>query len=136
EAGIGAGRLRDIKVTHLASHTTPHAEPLATAAGAGAGTTAPVPRPVRVVVAVAYGEGIAALLEEAGAHVLRATYERPPSAADFERAVAATRAAEVVLLPNHAETTVVAAAVAERLSAAGSPPVRVASVPAKMTVQG
>ncbi|MBW8805674.1 MAG: DAK2 domain-containing protein [Catenulisporales bacterium] len=136
EAGIGAGRLRDITVTHLPSHTAPHAELPATAAGAGATAAAPAPRPTRVVVAVAYGEGIAALLAEAGAHVLRATVERPPSAADFERAVAATRAAEVVLLPNDAETIVVAAAVAERLSAAGSPPIRVASVPAKVTVQG
>ncbi|GAA1977226.1 DAK2 domain-containing protein [Catenulispora subtropica] len=134
EAGLAAGRPRDIKITHLASQPAPHAEVPVAVAGAGV----PVTRPTRAVVAVAYGEGVAALFEESGAYVLRATAERPPSAADFERAVAATRAAEVVLLPNGAETAVVAAAVAERLSAGrypGHPPVRVAAVPAKVTVQ-
>jgi dihydroxyacetone kinase-like predicted kinase len=131
EAGIAAGRPRDISITHLASQTVPHAEVPAVPAGG----TAPAARPTRAVVAVAYGEGIAGLFEAAGAHVLRAAAGRPPSAADFERAVAATRAAEVVLLPNDAETTVVAAAVAERLSA-GQPAMRVAAVPAKVTVQG
>ncbi|MFD0630944.1 hypothetical protein ACFQ9X_04055 [Catenulispora yoronensis] len=130
EAGLAAGRPRDIKVTHLPSQTAPHAEvPVAVI-----GTGAPVRR-TRAVVAVAYGEGIAALFEESGAHVLHATVERPPSAADFERAVIATRAAEVVLLPNGAESAVLAAAVAERLSAGGQPPIRVAAVPAKVTVQ-
>ena len=135
EAGIAAGRPRDIQITHLASQhfsgarSAPHAEPPAVSAAA------PAPRAARAVVAVAYGEGIAALLEEAGAHVLRAEPGRPPSAADFERAVAATRASEVVLLPNDTETTAVAAAVAERLSA-GQPSMRVAAVPAKVTVQG
>lgn len=135
EAGIAVGRPRDIQITHLASQhfpgarSAPHAEPPAVSAAS------PAPRAARAVVAVAYGEGIAALLEEAGAHVLRAEPGRPPSAADFERAVAATRASEVVLLPNDAETTTVAAAVAERLSA-GQPSMRVAAVPAKVTVQG
>lgn len=134
EAALAVGRPRDIKITHLASQSAAHAElPVAVI---GVGT--PPARPTRAVVAVAYGEGIAGLFEDSGAHVLRATAERPPGAADFERAVAATRAAEVVLLPNGAETAVVAAAVAERLSAGGypgQPPVRVAAVPAKVTVQ-
>ncbi|ACU76849.1 Dak phosphatase [Catenulispora acidiphila DSM 44928] len=135
EAGIAAGRPRDIQITHLASqhstgvHTASPAEPLTVSAAV------PTVRATRAVVAVAYGEGIATLLEEAGAHVLRAEPGRPPSAADFERAVALTRASEVVLLPNDTETTVVAAAVAERLSA-GQPSMRVAAVPAKVTVQG
>lgn len=130
EAGIAAGRPRDIQITHLASQVAKPAEPPALSASA-----APGPRATRAVVAVAYGEGIAALLEEAGAHVLRVAPGRVPSAADFERAVAATRASEVVLLPNDTETTAVAAAVAERLSA-GQPAMRVAAVPAKVTVQG
>ncbi|MBS2531427.1 DAK2 domain-containing protein [Catenulispora sp. NF23] len=129
EAGIAAGRPRDIQITHLASQTAaPHPEPPTVSATANL-------RPTRAIVAVAYGEGIAGLLEAAGAHVLRTEPGRPPGAADFERAVAATRAAEVVLLPNDAETTAVAAAVAERLSA-GQPAMRVAAVPAKVTVQG
>ena len=134
EAGLSAGRPRDIKITHLPTQGAAHAELPVAVIGPGA----PPARPARAVVAVAYGDGIAALFEESGAHVLRATLERPPSAADFERAVAATRAAEVVLLPNGAESAVVAAAVAERLSAGGQPgqpPVRVAAVPAKVTVQ-
>jgi dihydroxyacetone kinase-like predicted kinase len=132
EAGITAGRPSDIQITHLASQAAPHAEPPALSSSVSSGGPA---RPARAVVAVAYGEGIAGLLEAAGAHVLRAEPGRPPSAADFERAVAATRATEVVLLPNDAETTVVAAAVAERVSA-GQPSMRVAAVPAKVTVQG
>ena len=147
EAGIAAGRPRDIQITHLASQAAPHAEPLSVSAAAAASAASGIPgapalptlrpalRPTRAVVAVAYGDGIAGLLESAGAHVLRAEPGRPPSAADFERAVAATRASEVVLLSNDAETTAVAAAVAERLSA-GQPSMRVAAVPAKVTVQG
>ncbi|MEZ0107140.1 DAK2 domain fusion protein YloV [Catenulispora sp. EB89] len=137
EAGIAAGRPRDIQITHLASQAAPHAEPPSAAAGSGfvGVLTVPAVRPTRAVVAVAYGDGIAGLLESAGAHVLRAEPGRPPSAADFERAVAAARASEVVLLSNDAETTAVAAAVAERLSA-GQPSMRVAAVPAKVTVQG
>jgi dihydroxyacetone kinase-like predicted kinase len=140
EAAIAAGRPHDIQITHLASQAAPHAEPLSVSGAAGASaasgaSVAPAVRPTRAVVAVAYGAGIAGLLESAGAHVLRAEPGRPPSAADFERAVAATRASEVVLLSNDAETTAVAAAVAERLSA-GQPSMRVAAVPAKVTVQG
>jgi DAK2 domain fusion protein YloV len=143
EMGIAAGRPYDIKITHFGDNRSEHAD-----AAQHDLASAPASRPTRAVVAVAYGPGLAALFQEAGAQVLLASAGRPPSAADFERAVVETRAAEVVLLPNDTETTVVAAAVAERFGGewagegravrrpAGARPVRVAAVPAKVTVQG
>jgi dihydroxyacetone kinase-like predicted kinase len=158
EAGIQAGRPYDIKITYFlgggshddaASPTTPGlAEQGRTRGQEQPSTHAPAVRPTRAVIAVAYGPGLAALFEEAGAQVLQASGDRPPSAADLERAIDETRADEVVLLANDADTSEVAAAVAERFGAewaqgdgrarrpAGSRPVRVAAVPAKVTVQG
>ena len=151
EAGVEAGRPYDIRITHFLSASPPeHAPPQDHAAAAVAA------RPTRAVVAVAYGPGLADLFAQAGAHVLLAVDGRTPSAADLERAVYATRAAEVVLLANDFEAAVVAAAVAERIGAewsgrewsgaersggrvrhtAGARTVRVAAVPVKVTVQG
>jgi dihydroxyacetone kinase-like predicted kinase len=146
EAGIAAGRPYDIKITHFGGQPAEESD-AARAADRDDPSAAPPSRPTRAVVAVAYGPGIGALFEDAGAQVLLASADRPPSAADFERAILATGAAEVVLLANDAETTPVAAAVAERFGGewadggrtrrpAGARPVRVSAVPAKVTVQG
>ncbi|WP_018385048.1 DAK2 domain-containing protein [Wenjunlia vitaminophila] len=125
EAGIEAGRPHRIRITHF-------------------GDAAPaVPRPpgvggagehrVRAVVAVVRGEGLARLCAEAGAVVLRAQADEPPSSGELAGAVSRARAGEVVLLPNDAELRAAAGAAAERARQDG---VRVAVIPTRAVVQG
>ncbi|MER7502948.1 DAK2 domain-containing protein [Nonomuraea pusilla] len=113
EAALRAGRPHRIRITYLA-------EP---AAKAGRG---------RGVVAVAAGDGIAALFEECGAEVVRRDPgTRPPLPA----LVAAIRRAgsEVVVLPNDEGVGAVAGAAAEIAREDG---VHVSVLPTKATVQG
>ncbi|MHB8961200.1 MAG: DAK2 domain-containing protein, partial [Candidatus Limnocylindrales bacterium] len=77
--------------------------------------TAPAPDPSRgrTVVAVAPGEGLAALFREAGAEVVLGGPTLNPSTAELLEAVRRSGAAEVVLLPNAANSLGVAAAAAD-----------------------
>ncbi|QYC44549.1 DAK2 domain protein [Nonomuraea coxensis DSM 45129] len=113
EAGMRAGRPHRIRITYLA-------EP---ARGAGAG---------RGVVAVAAGDGIAALFEECGAVVVR---REPGSRPPLPALLAAIRQAgsEVVVLPNDEGVGDVAAAAAEIARGDGQ---AVSVLPTRATVQG
>ncbi|MEU8404198.1 DAK2 domain-containing protein [Nonomuraea sp. NPDC048892] len=113
EAGIRAGRPHRIRITYLAESTH--------TAGAGRG-----------VVAVAAGDGIAALFEECGAVVVRRT---PGTRPTLPALLAAIRqaGAEVAVLPNDEGVRAVAAAAAEIAREDG---VMVSVLPTKATVQG
>ena len=86
EAGIEAGRPYRISVTRFADQM--------------AGEPAPREVSGRAVVAVAQGEGLAALYEAAGATVVTGGPSACPSTGMLLDAILATHAAEVVLLPS------------------------------------
>ncbi|MGA5759196.1 DAK2 domain-containing protein [Nonomuraea bangladeshensis] len=113
EAGVRAGRPHRIRITYLAERAR-HAE-----AGRG-------------VVAVAAGDGIAALFEECGAVVVR---REPGSRPPLPALLAAIRQAgsEVVVLPNDEGVGDVAAAAAEIARQDGQ---AVSVLPTRATVQG
>ncbi|MGN9838988.1 DAK2 domain-containing protein [Nonomuraea sp. H19] len=113
EAGIRAGRPHRIRITYLAERTH--------RGSAGRG-----------VVAVAAGDGIAALFEECGAVVVRRTPGARPA---LPAMLAAIRQAgsEVAVLPNDEGVGSVAAAAAEIAREDG---VVVSVLPTKATVQG
>ena len=116
EAGIVAGRPHRIQVTDLRVE----------AAGRRA-------RPQgRAVVAVAHGPGTAALLEAAGAVVVRATPRVAPSTAELLDAVRQAGVDEVVLLPSESDIRPVAEAAAVKARDEG---IRVAVVPTRSIVQ-
>ncbi|GIF18620.1 DAK2 domain fusion protein YloV [Actinoplanes tereljensis] len=117
EAGVVAGRPHRISVTPL--------EP-----GRGHAAVAAEERPVlrRGAVVVAAGDGLAALFEHEGAIVV----DRNPSTREMVKAIAATRAGCVVLLPNDANTHAVAIAAAREAEGSG---VRVSVVPTRSPVQ-
>ena len=85
------------------------------------------------VVAVAPGEGIAYLFEGEGVVVVDGGPGDNPSTGEVLAAVKASRAAQVVLLPNSAQVTRVAEAAAEQARDAG---IEVAVVPTRSPVQG
>lgn len=115
EAGIDAGRPHRIAVTDLIEQQRSS------------------PRHItRVVVAVAHGPGVAALLEESGAVVVRTPPKGRPSTRDFVRAVTDCGAREALLLPSDADSTPVAKAAAEFLR---DDDIRVAVVPSRSIVQ-
>lgn len=115
EAGIEAGRPHRIAVTDLIEQQRKR------------------PRDItRVVVAVAHGPGVAELLEESGAVVVRTPPKGRPSTRDFVRAVTSCGAREALLLPSDADSTPVAKAAAEFLR---DDDVRVAVVPSRSIVQ-
>jgi DAK2 domain fusion protein YloV len=95
EAGIAAGRPYRIRVTHFA-------EQLAEARARHTG------RSGRRVVAVAAGPGLAALFEEAGAVVVPGGPGARPSTGQLLEAITGCGAAEVVVLPNDADSVRVA----------------------------
>ena len=101
EAGIEAGRPYRIRVTHFAEQVE-----------AAAARASPSARGRRVV-AVAAGPGLRALFEEAGAAVVDGGPGNRPSAGLLLEAITACGAAEVVVLPNDADS-VRAAEVAAR----------------------
>ncbi|MFB4277207.1 DAK2 domain-containing protein [Nonomuraea sp. MTCD27] len=113
EAGIRAGRPHRIRITYLAERTH--------RASAGRG-----------VVAVAAGDGIAALFEECGAVVVR---RAPGTSPTLPAMLVAIRQAgtEVAVLPNDEGVRSVAAAAAEVAREDG---VAVSVLPTKATVQG
>ncbi|MGW0806939.1 DAK2 domain-containing protein [Nonomuraea sp. NPDC002799] len=113
EAGLRSGRPHRIRITYLAERTH-------------RGSAA------RGVVAVAAGDGIAALFEESGAVVVR---REPGSRPALAAMLAAIREAggEVAVLPNDEGVRAVAAAAAEIAREDG---VAVSVLPTKATVQG
>ncbi|MCL2542686.1 MAG: DAK2 domain-containing protein [Nocardioidaceae bacterium] len=123
EAGIAVGRPHRIRVTHFAEQL---AETVA---------VEPTPAPVRKVVAVAAGDGLAALFDEAGAVVVRGGPGHRASTGELLEAVTACGAHEVVLLPND-ENTVRAAQAAAATAEADHRDVRVAVIPTHAQVQG
>lgn len=123
EAGIAAGRPHRIRVTHFAEQIEEAAHPRGVAGRQG-----------RAVVAVAAGDGLAALFTEAGAAVVPGGPGKRPSAGMILDAIAATGAAEVAVLPNDPDSVRVAEVAAR--TAEGDIGVRVAVIPAQAQVQG
>jgi DAK2 domain fusion protein YloV len=116
EAGIVAGRPSRVRVTDLRADAArrgvrPHA---------------------RRVVAVAHGPGTAALLEAAGARVVRAAARVAPSTAELLEAVRTAGSDEVVVLPSESDIRAVAEAAARHARVEG---MRVSVVPTRSIVQ-
>src|SRR4051812_15633648 len=122
EAGVEAGTPFRITVTRFADQIA---------------AEAPVPpaeqRTGRGVVAVASGAGLGALFEQAGAVVVDGGPTANPSTAELLAAVRRSSTAEVVLLPNDANSLGVAGAAA---AAARDEGFTVAVVPTRSIVQG
>jgi hypothetical protein len=118
EAGVRAGRLHRIRVTHLAD--------------AGDRAVDNVPLDGRGVVSVAAGGGLAALFEAAGATVVPGGPGRRASTAELLAGIHRTSARHVVVLPNDGDSLAVAQAAA---AAARQEGLRVAVVPTRATVQ-
>lgn len=91
EAGITAGRPHRIRVTHFAEQISEARQKASSRAD-------------RRVVAVAAGRGLAELFESAGAIVVRGGPGQRPSTGQLLEAITACGAAEVVVLPNDADT--------------------------------
>jgi DAK2 domain fusion protein YloV len=118
EAGVEAGRPHRIRVTHFAD------------AARAAGSAADDSR--RGVVSVVAGDGLGALFEAAGATVVRGGPGRRASTAELLAGVRATRARDVVVLPNDADSLAVAEAAAASARDEG---LRVAVIPTRASVQ-
>ncbi|HQR78741.1 MAG TPA: DAK2 domain-containing protein [Actinomycetota bacterium] len=115
EAGIAVGRPHRIAVTDLIEQQRHR------------------PREItRVVVAVAHGSGVAELLGESGAVVVRTPPRGRPSTRDFVRAVKSCAAREALLLPSDSDSAPVAKAAAEFLR---DDDIRVAVVPSRSITQ-
>ncbi|MFD5462567.1 DAK2 domain-containing protein [Kitasatospora sp. NPDC127059] len=124
EAGVGAGRPHQIRITHFAE------------AAARAGTAAERgerEERARAVLSVVSGDGLAELCEQAGAVVLHADPDRRPASAELADAVRGSAAREVVLLLNDPELRAAAGAAADQLREEG---VRIAVLPTRSPVQG
>ncbi|MFB4316804.1 DAK2 domain-containing protein [Actinomadura sp. 21ATH] len=115
EAGLSAGRPHRVRVTYL------HAEDRSQAPCTG-----------RAVVAVTAADGLAALFESTGAHVVRREPGALPPLALLAEAILAA-GDEVAVLPNEPEVAALAEAAAERARESGA---RIAVVPTKASVQG
>ncbi|HJQ05992.1 MAG TPA: DAK2 domain-containing protein [Nocardioides sp.] len=122
EAGLGVGRPHRIRVTHFAEQIS-------------AQQPEPTPQTGRSVVAVAAGDGLAALFEEAGAVVVKGGPERRPSTGELLEAILACGAREVIVLPND-ENTIRAAQAAATTAEADHHGIRVAVIPTHAQVQG
>jgi DAK2 domain fusion protein YloV len=119
EAGVDAGRPHRIRVTRFAD-----------AAGGAAEVEA---RSGRAVVALSPGGGLRELLEAEGAVVVDGRPAAVPVPEAVLAAIDATRAAEVVVLPNDREAVPVAREAADLARAIG---IAVAVVPTRSSVQG
>ncbi len=139
EAAIAAGRPHRVRVTSLD-------EQLADRSSCKPGDIPPTaarPSPDQVgndaaarrrgIVAVAAGEGLAALFADAGAEVVRSGPGRRCSTGGIIAAIGATGSRAVIILPNDSETLLVAEAAA---SVARDSGVRVAVIPSRAQVQG
>jgi len=116
EAGIVAGRPHRIRMTDLREDAArrrdrPHG---------------------RAVVAVAHGPGSAALLETAGATVVRAVARTAPSTAEMLEGITRAGVDEVLLLPSESDIRPVAEAAADKARLEG---LRVSVVPTRSIVQ-
>jgi DAK2 domain fusion protein YloV len=119
EAGIDAGRPHRVRVTHFA-------EQIARSAARRAGAR-------RGVVAVAAGDGLAALFAGAGAHVVGVTPGRRSSTGEILDAIRAAGADDVVVLPNDPDALAAAEAASQ---AARDEGIRSAVIPTRAQVQG
>jgi len=121
EAGIVAGRPREIRVTDLAGQVEEERwvrQGLGPAGGDGAGAP-PREKVATAVVAVALGEDVSHGFRSLGAQeVVVGGQTMNPSTADLLDAIEATDADEVVLLPNNKNIHPVAAQAAELASKA------------------
>ncbi|MCW2738562.1 DAK2 domain-containing protein [Nocardioides sp.] len=122
EAGIAAGRPHRIRVTHFAEQIADNRHKLSST------------RAGRKVVAVAAGPGLADLFASAGAVVVPGGPGQRPSTGQLLEAITASGAAEVVVLPNDADT-VRAAEIAAR-TAEAELGVSVEVIPTQAQVQG
>jgi fatty acid kinase len=118
EAGIEAGRPHRVRVTHFA-------EQLARSAAQRGGA--------RGVVAVAAGDGLAALFADAGASVVATTPGRRSSTGEILSAIRAVGSDDVVVLPNDSHSLAAAEAAAQ---AARDEGIRAAVIPTHAQVQG
>jgi dihydroxyacetone kinase-like predicted kinase len=118
EAGVEAGRPHRIRVTHFAD--------------AVARREAEHELGQRGLVSVVAGDGLAALLETAGATVVRGGPGRRASTAELLDGIQRARAREVVVLPNDADSLSVAEAAAAQARTEG---LRVAVIPTTASVQ-
>lgn len=123
EAGITAGRPHRIRVTHFAEQIT---------AARRASTRST--RSGRKVVAVSAGPGLTSLFESVGAVVVPGGPGRRPSTGVLLEAIRACGAAEVVVLPNDADS--VRAAEIAAHTAEHEHDVRVEVIPTRAQVQG
>ncbi len=123
EAGIDAGRPHRVRVTHFAEQIAEHRGALPQRSG-------------RRVIAVAAGPGLSALFEEAGAVIVSGGPGRRPSTGELLEAITACGAAEVVVLPNDADSVRVAQIAARTAEADLGETIRVAVIPTHAQVTG
>jgi DAK2 domain fusion protein YloV len=121
EAGIEAGRPYRIRVTHFAEQVAEASRRTQERTG-------------RRIIAVSAGPGLAALFGDAGAIVIEGGPGNRPSTGMILDAIAASEAAEVVILPND-QDSVRAARIAAR-TAEEDLDVRVVVIPTQAQVQG
>ncbi|HLI15606.1 MAG TPA: DAK2 domain-containing protein [Acidimicrobiales bacterium] len=115
EAGLDAGRPRDIRVTDLAEQV--EEEQWVRAAAAAGLPVREGPAPKTSVVAVATGEGIRRIFRSLGVdHVVAGGQSMNPSTAEVLAVVESVPGSEVVLLPNNANILPVARQVANLAS--------------------
>ncbi len=126
EAGIEAGRPYRVRVTHF--HDQRSAELAGQVAAARRGQSGP-----RGLVAVAAGDGLAALFAQAGAQVISSAPGRRSSTGEMLEAIRETKSDEVVILPNDPHTLAVAEAAGH---AARDEQIRAAVIPTRAQVQG
>lgn len=131
EAGVRAGRPHQIRITHFAEAAArAGSRGAARAAGAGDPPDGPTER---AVLSVVTGAGLAELCRAAGAAVLTAAPDVPPSSAELAQAVRRCAAREVIVLLNDPELRAGAGAAADQLREEG---LRIAVLPTRSPVQG
>ncbi len=121
EAGIVAGRPHRVRVTHFAEQIVAARSRTSTRSG-------------RRIVAVAAGDGLRELFEQAGAVVVPGGPGRRPSTGMLVDAIEDSGAAEVVVLPNDPDSVRVAEIAARTAEESGQ--IRVAVIPSVAQVQG
>jgi len=124
EAGLAAGHPHRVRITAL-EEQVPHDR--------GTEETGPSSPPSRGIVAVAAGEGLAALFAEAGATVVSSAPDQHCSTAEILDAITATQSRHVVVLPNDPHTLAVAEAASRAVRDSG---IRAAVIPSRSQVQG
>jgi hypothetical protein len=128
EAGIEAGRPHRIRVTHFAEQAMVSAEE------PPAGRVVDAAGPARSVVAIAYGDGLAELFDQAGAIVVTQKVAGRPSTGEILEAIRGAGTREVIVLSN--DRDVLPAAEAAARTAVEDHGLRVSVVPTTAQVQG